>query len=71
MLCENDADGNTGITKPKLYPRDGDEYMESAKLTILMEAIEKYTDLLILLIETNRGSSSCVICLFRNFASSS
>ena len=52
-----DADGNTGIGKPKLYPRDGDEYVESAKLPVLMEAIEKYTDLFILLIETNRAKA--------------
>jgi hypothetical protein len=52
-----DANGNTAIAKPKLYPREGDEHVESAKLPDLIEAIEKYTDLFILLIETNRAES--------------
>ena len=52
-----DGEGHTGLGKPKINPRDDDKWVESAKPPVLLEAIERYVDHLISLIETNRSKT--------------
>ena len=49
------TDGETGIVKTKLYPREGDQQADGKTPHELMEAVERYADQLISLIETNRA----------------
>lgn len=51
------ADGETSLSKTKLYPRDGDQQVGGKMPRELMEAVKGYVDQLVALIEINRSKS--------------
>jgi|LGOV01.1.fsa_nt_gb hypothetical protein len=53
----NYSDGQVGITRIRLYPNERDNQLESSSLSELLSELNKYIELIMILIKTNRDKS--------------